>query len=184
MILKILGTALIALGLSGVAHAEAATDVNERPLPLGNGRPALVFYVNKGTREALGTTAFPFAYELRADRPIVVVHVDLSDVPGLLKSMAKGEIRKAQRESLAEMASIFREHGQEPPAWLGDSLYMVADGDGAPHRAVGLQKKFSVPFAQALGPNGDELARGPFPASAPVIGKAIAKSALAQQAAR
>jgi hypothetical protein len=167
------------LGLLGAMPAQATElqDVFGREVPLGQGRPAVVLYANRDTREVLRQHAYQFAFGLREERPIVVIRVDLRDVPGLFRGMARRQIRKSHRESLEVMRQLFREQGQEPPADLEDSLFMVADGDGAPHRGVGLEKGFDEVLAQAVGPRGRELARGPFPSAAETIGRAIEAAA-------
>lgn len=164
------------MGLWGALPAQAAEfkDVFGRDVPVGQGRPALVLYANRDTRQVLREHAYRFAFELREKRPIVVVHVDLRDIPGLFKGVARRQIRKSHRESLEAMRQLFREHGQEPPAQLEDSLFMVADSDGAPHHELGLEKGFDEVLAQAVGPSGRELARGPFPGAAETLGHAIA----------
>ena len=174
---------LLALA-AGSAHATPAQDVLGRPVPIGDGRPTLVFYTNRDTQAALHDTAFPFTFQLRREKPLVVVRFDLSDVPSLLRGAAKGEIRKAERDSVAAMARLFRQHGLTPPPRLADSLYMVADSDGQPRRAVGLQKHFRQPFAQALDTDGHELAKGPFPQDASRLAHAIRTHAPLAEAQR
>jgi hypothetical protein len=72
------------------------------------------------------------------------------------------------------MAKLFRQHGEQPPPELASSLYVIGDGDGQPHRALGLPKNFHQPFALLLDRHGGELARGPLAASAPTIARAMA----------
>jgi hypothetical protein len=160
------------LGLLGAIPARAAEveDVFGREVPIGQGRPTVVLYANRGTRDELRQHVYQFIYEVRDEKPIVVVHVDLRDVPGLFKGMAKGELRKSHRESLDLMRELFRKHGEAPPAELESSLYMVADSKGEPHKSMGLQKGFDQVVAQVLSPSGQELARGPFPQSARKLG--------------
>jgi hypothetical protein len=164
------------LGLLGVIPAQAAElkDVFGKEVPIGEGRPTLVLYANKGTRDELRQHVYQFIYEVREEKPIVVVHVDLRDVPGLFKGMAKGEIRKSHRESLELMRDLFRKKGQPVPAELESSLYMVADSKGEPHQSMGLKKGFDQVVAQVLSPSGQELARGPFPQSAKKLGQSMA----------
>jgi hypothetical protein len=166
------------MGLLGAlpAHATTLEDVFGREIPLGQGRPAVVLYANRGTRQVLHEHAFQFAYDLRREHPIVVVHVDLRDVPGLFRGAANREIRNIHRESLETIRKLFRDQGQQPPADLEDSLFMVADSNGAPHNALGLEKGFHQVVAQALSPSGRELARGRFPEAAQAIGRAIESS--------
>jgi hypothetical protein len=166
------------LGLLGAlpAHAAELQDVFGRAVPLGQGRPAVVLYANRDTREVLRSHAFQFAYQLRREYPIVVVHVDLRDVPSFFRGAARRELRKSHRESIEAIQRLFHDHGQQPPADLETSLYLVADSNGAPHRALGLEKGFLQVLAQALSPAGLELARGHFPESAPSIGRAIQSS--------
>ncbi|MFP2927838.1 hypothetical protein ACLESO_22100 [Pyxidicoccus sp. 3LG] len=156
------------------AHAGELEDVFGKKVPIGQGRPTVVLYANKGTRDELRQHAYKFIYDVRAGKPIVVVHVDLRDVPGLFKGMAKGEIRKTHREALDLMRDVFREHGQPVPPELESSLFMVADSKGEPHKSVGLKKGFKQVYAKVLSPSGEELAKGPFPQSASVLGQAMA----------
>jgi hypothetical protein len=163
------------LGLLGAipAHAAELEDVFGREVPMGQGRPTVVLYANRDTREVLRQHAYQFAYALREERPIVVVRVDLRDVPGLFRGLARKEIRKSYKESLQHMRQLFREQGQPVPPELEESLYMVADSKGAPHRELGLAKGFDQAFARAVSPSGAELARGPFPQAAETISQAI-----------
>lgn len=163
------------LGLLGAIPAQAAElkDVFGREVPIGQGRPTLVLYANRGTRDELRQNVYQFVYDVRAQKPIVVVHVDLRDVPGLFKGMAKGEIKKSHRESLELMRNVFREHGQPAPAELDSSLFMVADSKGEPHKSIGLNKGFDQVVATVLNPSGQEVARGPFPDSARKLGQAM-----------
>lgn len=157
------------------AHAEESPnkDVLGRQVPVGQGRPALVLYANRGTRNDLRTTAYPFIYSLREAQPIIVVHVDLRDVPGLFKGVARKEILKSYRSSIEEMQRLFREKGQQPPSDLESSFFIVADSQGEPHEALGLEKGFGQVMAQAVSSSGHELARGPFPQASQVIARAI-----------
>jgi hypothetical protein len=166
------------LGLVGAlpAHAAELQDVFGRTVPLGQGRPAVVLYANRDTRDVLRAHAFQFAYQLRREYPIMVVHVDLRDVPSFFRGAARRELRKSHRESIEAIQKLFREQGQQPPDNLEASLYLVADSTGAPHHALGLQKGFLQVLAQAVSPSGLELARGHFPESAPSIGRAIQSS--------
>lgn len=163
------------MGMLGAlpAHADELKDVMGRDVPIGQGRPAVVLYANRGTRGVLREHAFQFAYTLREERPIVVVHVDLRDIPGLFKGTARKEIRKSYNESLDQMRQLFIDHGQQPPANLEASLFMVADSDGTPHKGLGMEKGFHQAVAQAVSPSGQELARGPFPSACGNISRAI-----------
>ncbi len=162
------------LGLLAAIPAHAAeTDILGRQVPIGQGRPAVVLYANRGNREELRGTAYEFAYGLRAAHPIVVVHVDMRDIPGLFKGMARNEIAKSYRSSLEQMRKVFSDKGEQPPADLESSFFMVADSQGEPHEALGLKKGFDTVIAQAVSPSGQELARGPFPQAASAIGRAI-----------
>ncbi|WP_257450352.1 hypothetical protein [Archangium lipolyticum] len=173
--MRILVVLTCLMGLLGAlpAQASAAADVFGREIPLGQGRPAVVLYANRDTRDVLRENALRFAYELRRENPIVVVHVDLRGIPGFFMGAASREIRKIHHDSLERIRQLFRDQGQQPPADLEDSLYMVADSNGAPHRALGLEKGFRQVLVQAVSPSGRELARGPFPQAAKAIGQAI-----------
>ena len=174
------------LALMGAIPAQAAglQDVFGKEVPIGQGRPTVVLYANKGTRDELRQHVYQFVYDVRAEKPIVVVHVDLRDVPGLFKGMAKGELRKSHRESLELMKELYRKHGQPVPAELESSLYMVADSKGEPHESMGLQKGFDQVVAKVLSPSGQELARGPFPQSARKLSQSMASVAGANPPAR
>lgn len=163
------------MGLVGAlpAHASALEDVFGREVPLGQGRPALVLYANRDTRDVLREHAMRFAYELRHEHPIVVVHVDLRDIPCFFSGAASREIRKIHRDSLEKIRKLFLDQGQQPPDDLDASLYMVADSTGAPHRALGLEKGFRQVLAQVMSATGRELARGPFPQAARSIQEAL-----------
>lgn len=167
------------LGLLGAIPAVAAdsTDILGREVPIGQGRPAVVLYANRGNREELRGTAYEFLYGLRGAQPIVVVHVDMRDIPGLFKGVARKEIAKSYRSSLAQMRKVFSDKGQPPPADLESSFFMVADSKGKPHEALGLKKGFDTVVAQAVSPSGQELARGPFPQVANTIGQALGAAA-------
>ncbi|MCY1043236.1 hypothetical protein OV208_18105 [Corallococcus sp. bb12-1] len=166
------------LGLLAALPASASDsdskDVFGQEVPIGQGRPTLVLYTNRGTQEELRKHAYQFIYEMRAEKPIVVVHVDLRDVPGLFKGMAQKKIRKGHDESLTEMRELFRKKGEAPPPELESSLYMVADTKGEPHQSMGLKKGFGQVFAQVLSTSGQELARGPFSESVRKLGQVMA----------
>ncbi|WP_434345961.1 hypothetical protein ACN6A1_29505 [Myxococcus virescens] len=166
------------LALLGAIPSQAAElkDVFGREVPVGKGRPTLVLYANRGSRDELRQHAYSFIYDLREERPIVLIHVDLRDVPGLFKGMARGEIKKSHRESIEHMRNIFRQHGEAPPPELESSLFLVADAKGEPHQAMGLKKGFGQVVAKVLSPSGRELARGPFPESARKLGQTMASA--------
>ena len=155
------------------AHASGLEDVFGREVPLGQGRPAVVLYANRDTRDVLRQHALRFAYELRRQHPIVVVRVDLRGIPGFFKGAASREIRKIHNASLDKVRELYLSQGQQPPADLEQSLFMVADSNGAPHSALGMEKGFHQVLVQAVGPRGRELARGPFPQSAGAISRAL-----------
>lgn len=172
------------VSMAGQAQAAQAKDVLGREVPMGEGRPALVLYTNQDTRDAVWENAFDFVYGLRDEKPIVVVRVDLRDVPGMFRGMAKGEIRKAHKEAVAAMTKMFRDKGEPVPAEIDRSLYMVSDGKGAPHEAVGLKKGFDEAFGQAVSASGKELASGPFPKAAKSLENALEKDHSVRLSAR
>jgi hypothetical protein len=137
----------------------------------------VVLYANRDTRGVLREHATRFAYEVHRARPILVIRVDLRDLPGFFKGSASRELRKIHRESLESFQRFFREKGQQPPADLEQSLFLVADSQGTPHRALGLEKGFRQVLVQAVSPSGRELARGTFPESVRLIGRALETSA-------
>jgi hypothetical protein len=138
------------------------TDVLGRPIPVVEGRPVLTFYVNRDNRSLMREKAVQLAFDARASAPVVVVHVDLRDIPGWFHGMAKREIRKSWQECLGDVARLYRQANEKPPSWLADALFMVADDNGEPHVALGLPKRFRQPWAVAVSSGGRELARGPF----------------------
>jgi hypothetical protein len=176
--MRILVVLACLMGLFGAlpAHASELEDVFGREVPLGQGRPTVVLYANRDTREVLREHALRFAYDLRRQRPIVVVRVDLRGIPGFFKGAANREIRKIHNDSLHKVRELFLSQGQQPPADLEQSLFMVADSNGAPHSALGLEKGFRQVLVQALGPRGRELARGPFPEASGAIHRALTQA--------
>ena len=65
------------LGLLGALPASAAElkDVFGKEVPIGQGRPTLVLYANKSTKEELRQRASQFIYGVREKKPIVVIKV-------------------------------------------------------------------------------------------------------------
>lgn len=168
---------LLALLVSGQAGATGATeDVLGRSVPVGGGRATLEFYGNRGTHDLLRAHAFDFAFSLRDEHPIVVVHVDLSDVPRVFRPLARMQVRESYERSLDHLARLFRAEGEEPPGDLATHVYFVVDAEGEPHRAVGLSSGFATPLARVVGPRGNELLSAPFPESAPSIARVLARA--------
>jgi hypothetical protein len=153
--------------------AQPMRDAFGRTVPTGSGRPALVFYTNRHTRDELEKYAFQAAFQLRALRPIVVVHVDLRDVPGMFKGMARREVVKAHRESIAEMASLFRRQGLTPPADLDESLFMIPSTGGEAHAALGLRADDRQVIAHVVGQSGQVLGRGSVPSDLPRLARTL-----------
>lgn len=154
--------------------AQAPRDAFGRSVPIGEGRPALVFYSNEDTREVMEQHAFAMSYELREEKPIVVVRVDLRGVPGMFKGMARKEVRKAHRESVAAMEQVFRDNGMEPPTKeIDQSLYMVPDFGGRIHSKHGLREGFQTVFAEVRAPDGDVVTTGRFPDEVSRISDAV-----------
>lgn len=175
-LLGIIAGGLLAAGLF-VAPADAHAmprDVFGRSVPVGAGRPALVLLSNEETRSILVRHAFALAFDLRELDPVVVVRVDLRGVPGLFKNMAKGEVKKAHRESVELMERYSRTHGVELPTELVDnSLYMVPDYDGAPHRSHKLQEGFRSIVAEVRDVSGAVVAEGRFPEDSARLARAL-----------
>ena len=171
--------ALMTLGLTLAAGSDAHAasvkkDVMGRAVPVGSGRPALVFYTNQNTRETLQKHAFEQVFQLRDLRPIVVVHVDLRDVPGMFQGVAKKEVKKAHRESIQEMVRIFEKNGIEVPRdLLDDSLFMIPEPGGEANEARGLGEGEKRVIAEAVDSDGDVVASGTYPAAAPKLSKAL-----------
>lgn len=167
MIRKLAGsTALfIAVLLAWPSLASAATyDVFGRQVPVGQGRPTLIFYSNAETRDALAEQVYAMSYELREQNPIVVVRVDLRGVPSLFKGMAQREVKKAHEESVAVMEQYFRDQGAEPtPGLVHSSLFMVPDYGGGPHKARGLEQGFQSVLAEVRDSSGAFVTSGTFP---------------------
>jgi len=168
---------LLALVLPATALAhrapEPATDVFGRALPHDDGRPTLSLYINRDNRALLRERAMRLVFDARAATPVVIVHVDLRDIPGWLHGMARREIRKSWQECLADVSRRYAAAGELAPPWLAGALYMVADGDGDAHRALGLEKRFREPWVVGRGSDGHELAKGPFRAVAATLGRLL-----------
>lgn len=167
MIRKLTGSAafLIAVLLAWPSLGSAATyDILGREVPVGEGRPTLIFYSNAETRDILAKDVYELSYELREQNPIVVVRVDLRGVPSLFKGMAQREVKKAHKESVEVMEQYFRDQGTEPtPGLVNSSLFMVPDYGGAPHQSRGLQQGFGSVYAEVRDSNGSLLTSGTFP---------------------
>lgn len=166
---------LIAALLAWPALASASTtDILGREVPVGDGRPMLVFYSNAETRDALSASVYEMSYELRDQNPIVVVRVDLRGVPSLFHGIAHGEVRKAHKESVEVMEQYFRDHGTEPtPGLVNASLFMVPDYGGAPHQARGLEKGFHEMVAEVRDGNGAFITSARFPQGKQKLSKAV-----------
>ena len=175
MIRKIAG-ALFATALFALPALadEGARDIFGRQVPVGDGRPALVFYTNEDTRDVLQEHAFALSYDLREKEPIVVVHVDLRGVPGMFKGVARREVRKAHKESVAFMEKYFRDRGIEPPAGsINESLYMVPNYGGQKHKERGLRKGFKSVVAEVRSPEGELVTTGRFPQEKSRLSRAV-----------
>lgn len=152
---------------------EVPKDVFGRPLPVVEGRPTLSFYVNRDNRGLVRDRAMKLAFEARASAPVVVVHVDLRDIPGLFHGMARREIRKSWQECLGDISRLYRQAGESAPSWLAEAFYMVADEEGEAHQALGLPKRFREPWVVGWSSEGRELAKGPFAAVAAPLSRAL-----------
>jgi hypothetical protein len=169
----VLCLALVPVVVQAHRAPAAPSDVFGRPLPVVEGRPRLVFYVNRDNRGLVREEALKLAFDARASAPVVVVHVDLRDIPGLFHGMARREIRKSWQECLGDISRLYRKAGERAPAWLADAFYMVADEEGEPHKALGLPKRFREPWAVGVSSEGRELGRGPFSAVAAPLTRAL-----------
>jgi hypothetical protein len=168
--------ALFVLLLGADAGAAPVEDVLGREVPVGHGRPLLEFYGNRGTHDLLRAHAFDFAFGLRGAEFIVVVRVDLSDVPSLFRGYARAQVRESYERALEYLQRLFRARGEAPPAELADHVFFVADFGGESHRGLGLPRGFEQPLARVLNPQGDELFRAPFPQRAAALARAVARA--------
>lgn len=173
--IRLLTPLTLALALfAGPAIAEQPRDVFGRPVPMGEGRPTLVFFSNEGTREVMQKHVYDLSWQLADEEPVVVVHVDLRGVPGMFKGVARREVRKAHRESVEIMERHLRKHGIEfEPGQVHDSLYMVPDFAGAAHASHGLRKGFRTVFAQVHDQAGELLTTARFPDQAAKLTHAV-----------
>lgn len=174
MIRLLASFALVAALFAGPVMAEQPRDVFGRPVPMGEGRPTLVFFSNEGTREVMQKHVYDLSWQLRDEEPVVVVHVDLRGVPGMFKGTARREVRKAHRESVEIMERYMRQQGMEPePGQVHRSLYMIPDFAGAAHASHGLRKGFRTVFAQAHDRTGELLTTARFPDQAARLTQAV-----------
>lgn len=188
MIRKLPGSALFLLAALCVwpGLASAATyDIFGREVPVGEGRPTLIFYSNAETRDILAEHVYELSYELRDKNPIVVVRVDLRGVPGLFKGMAQREVKKAHQESVEVMEQYFREQGTEPtPGLVNASLFMIPDYGGKPHRSRGLEQGFGSVFAEVRDGAGELVTSGTFPEGKNRLAQAVANGRPGQRLSR
>lgn len=188
MIRKLTGSALCLivtlLGLPCLASA-ATYDILGREVPVGEGRPTLVFYSNAETRDILAEHVYALSYELREQNPIVVVRVDLRGVPSLFKGMAQREVKKAHKESVEVMEQYFRDQGTEPtPGLVNSSLFMVPDYGGGPHQSRGLQQGFRSVFAEVRNGDGGLVTSATFPEGKNRITRAVETGSAGQRLTR
>lgn len=161
----------------GLARA-TTTDVFGREVPVGEGRPALIFYSNDETRDALAKDAYALSFDVRDTEPIVIIRVDLRGVPSLFRGLALKEVRKVHDETVALMKRYYASRGASAPEGLVErSLYLVPDYSGGPHQARGLRQGFDTVIAEVRDGSGALVTTGRFPEDKARLARAIADEA-------
>ena len=156
----------------GFASASQA-DIFGRPVPHADGRPTVVVFTNRSTQESVQNPLPDLLAQQTRSLPLVIVHVDLRGVPGFVHGFAYDRLRKRWGRGLDRYRQQVRASGREPAKDPENSLYFVADADGAPEKAVGLPKDFMTPLVIASDAQGRELVRVPFPQGAASLDAAL-----------
>lgn len=166
----------LALALASPATAGAVIDILDRPVPFADGRPQLVLYANRESRDSVNEPMGSFTFALRDLNPVVIVRVDLRGIPSIFEGFARSAMRGSFEAGLDRFRRQCVEHGLAVPSNLGDGLYFVADSYGEAHGAAGLEAGFPEALAIAYDGEGRELARGFFPRSAAALEQALRRS--------
>lgn len=150
--------------VAGLALAEADVDVFGRPLSLiESGRPQIVLYTSRATKQSASGAMTDFAYSVRALNPVVVVRVDLRGIPGVFQGIANRSMRTSFDEGLARYRRNYVGSTETLPEHCERGLWFVGDKDGSSHTEIGLKNGFTEALAVVYGQDGRELARGGFP---------------------
>ncbi len=173
-----------ALLVSFVAIASAALtsdeerDIFDRPItPLVAGRPRLVLFANRDTRDGTSDPANQLSVRLHQVPYVTVVRVDLRGIPSLFEGVARTKIQRAHDESIQRSRTLYESQGITPPIDLPSRLLFIGDSNGDSHRAQGLKKGFSPALAIVEDAEGREVVRGLFPDELDKIEAALTKLA-------
>jgi hypothetical protein len=150
-------------------------DVLGRPLApvFDRGRPVLVLFANRGSKATLAGPAQELALKFEDGAFTTVAVVDLRDLPRALHPFARGRLQDELRKSVRSYRRAREEQGDPVDPAAPPTAFFAADPEGRSHAALGLPKGFRTPYAALVGPGGEVLAEGPFPASAPEIEAAL-----------
>jgi hypothetical protein len=169
-----IAAALVALLVAGVAQAE--TDIFGRSVPDTRGRITIIVYANHDTGESVQNPLADLSAQLWNYQPLVIVRVDLRDLPEFFRGFAASEMKKRFQAGLARYETDCQQMGVVPAAGPADRLYFVSEPDGHSHELEGLPKGFKQALAVAYAPDGTEIARAPFPEGASAIEDAVRNS--------
>ena len=148
-------------------------DIFDRDVPVLSARPTVVLFANRATGDAIQDPLSDFSVRTDDLHPLIIVRLDLRDLPGLFRGFAYGNMRSRFSRALKCYKDESARLGHEPIQHAEDSLFFVVEDDGKAHRAQGLPPGFRTALAIAYDATGREIARGPFPASAPLLEQAL-----------
>ncbi len=142
-------------------------------VPQIRGRPLLVFFSNSKMRESTIRTGTELSLRLHEVPYVTIVRVDLRGSAGVLRFLARREMKDAYRESVERTRQLYRRAGLPPPASSGHHLIFVPDWEGEGASAAGLAKGFTESIGIVYAPDGREVVRAPFPVGVPRLERAL-----------
>lgn len=160
-----------------LAATSGDRDILGRPVPMSAGRPTIVVYANRATGDPIQKALADVSVRLAEIRPVVVVRVDLRDLPGLFKGFAASRIKTRYTDGIKLYESECQRLGVAANPHPQDSLFFVSDENGQPHQTVGLAPGFHEAVAVAYDAEGQELIRVPFPKGADLIERSVRAAA-------
>jgi hypothetical protein len=166
--------AVVVLLLAAAAQAKGGeVDILGRQVPVPGGRPSIIVYANRATGDPIQLALADVSARLADVKPLVVVRVDLRDLPGIFKGYASSRIRTRYEDGLKLYGTECRRLGCGPDPHPQDSLFFVSDPDGQSHQSVGLPSGFHEALAVAYDASGREILRVPFPSGASQLESAV-----------